>query len=113
VDSGVPFTFLHETVLCGARELLAFRAHSLWLTCLPFALFQEAVERGASQGLAILVNRFGCARFLRHCRAERQGRLIPARKIRFMDFLLLVNLPFIAKIADPSGTSEPINPHTL
>jgi hypothetical protein len=39
-DSGIPFTLLHETVLCGARELLAFRAHNLWLTCLPFALFQ-------------------------------------------------------------------------
>src|SRR5262249_6300119 len=74
VDSGVPFTLLHETVLCSARELLAFRAHRLWLTCLPFALFQEAVERGASEGLAILVNRFACACFLRHCRDEPQGR---------------------------------------
>jgi hypothetical protein len=48
-------------------------------------LFQEAVERGASQGLAILVNRFGCARFLRHCRAERQGRNHSSNKNQIAD----------------------------
>src|SRR5262245_2647469 len=72
--SGVPLAFLHETVLSGAVELLALRAHRLWCACLPFTFFQEAVESGASQWLAILVDCFACAGFLRHCRADRQGR---------------------------------------
>jgi hypothetical protein len=70
-NSGVLLTFLHETVLGGTGELLALGAHRLWLTCLPFAFFQEAVERSASQRLAVLINPFACARFLRHCRADR------------------------------------------
>jgi hypothetical protein len=73
-DSGVPRTFPHETVLSRAREFLAFRAHRLWQACLPLAFFEEAVERGTSQLLAVLANGFACARFLRNCRADRQGR---------------------------------------
>src|SRR5215831_3451814 len=72
--SGVPLAFAHETVLGGAVELLALRAHRLWRACLPFTFFQKAVESGAGQWLAILVDCFACARFLRHCRADRQGR---------------------------------------
>src|SRR5215831_1891170 len=72
-DSGVPLAFAHETVLSGAGELLALRAHRLWRACLPFTFFQEAVESGAGQWLAILVDCFAGARFLRHCRADRQG----------------------------------------
>src|SRR5262245_55684140 len=72
--SGVPLTFLHETVLGGAREFLALRAHRLWRACFPFTFFQEAVESSAGQRLAILADRFACARFLRHGRADRQGR---------------------------------------
>jgi hypothetical protein len=71
--SGVPGTFPHETVLGGTREFLAFRAHRFRQACLPFAFLEEAVERSASQRLAVLANRFACARFLRHCRAHRQG----------------------------------------
>src|SRR6516225_6403221 len=72
--SGVPLAFLHETVLGGAGEFLALRAHRLWRACFPFTFFQEAVERSAGQRLAILADRFACARFLRHGRADRQGR---------------------------------------
>src|SRR5262245_58806677 len=43
--SGIPLAFLHETVLGGAGEFLALRAHRLWRACLPFTFFQEAVER--------------------------------------------------------------------
>src|SRR5262249_25387453 len=57
----------------GAGELLALRAHRLWRACLPFTFFQEAVESSAGQWLAILVDCFAGARFLRHCRADRQG----------------------------------------
>src|SRR5215470_5856619 len=74
VDSGVPLTFLHETVLGGAGELLALCAHRLRRTCFPFAFFQKAGERSASQRLAILTNRFACASLFRHCGADRQGR---------------------------------------
>ena len=73
-DSGVPRTFPHETVLGRARELLAFHAHRLWQACLPLAFFEEAVERGTCQWLAVLANGFACARFLRNCRADRQDR---------------------------------------
>src|SRR5262249_11958710 len=72
--SGVPLAFAHETVLSGAVEFLALRAHRLRRARLPFTFFQEAVESGAGQWLAILVDCFACARFLRHCRADRQGR---------------------------------------
>src|SRR6516162_359841 len=72
--SGVPLAFLHETVLGGAGEFLALRAHRLWRACFPFTFFQEAVERSAGQRLAILADRFACAGFLRHGRADRQGR---------------------------------------
>src|SRR5215831_15301970 len=72
--SGVPLAFLHETVLGGAGEFLALRAHRLRRACFPFTFFQEAVERSAGQRLAILADRFTCARFLRHGRADRQGR---------------------------------------
>src|SRR5262245_3357642 len=72
--SGVPLAFLHEAVLGGAVEFLAFRAHRLWRACIPFTFFQEAVESSASQWLAILVDRFAGAGFLRHGRADRQGR---------------------------------------
>src|SRR5215475_3253225 len=72
--SGISLAFLHETVLGGAGEFLALRAHRLWRACLPFAFFQEAVERSAGQRLAILADRFAGARFLRHGRADRQGR---------------------------------------
>src|SRR5262245_18642748 len=65
-DSGVSLAFLHETVLSSAVEFLALRAHRLWRACLPFTFFQEAVESGAGQWLAILVDRFACAGFLRH-----------------------------------------------
>jgi hypothetical protein len=34
-----------------------------------------------------------------------KAAIIPARRIRFMDFLLLVNLPFIAKIAMTSSVA--------
>src|SRR5262249_2692540 len=73
-DSGVLLTLPHETVLGGAGELLTLRTHNLWRACLPFTFFEEAVGRRASQGLAILATRFACARFLRHYRADRQGR---------------------------------------
>src|SRR5262249_9915962 len=73
-DSGVPLAFAHETVLGGAVEFLALRAHRLRRACLAFTFFHEAVERGAGQWLAILVDCFACARFLRHGRADRQGR---------------------------------------
>ena len=73
-DSGVPRTFPHETVLSRAREFLAFRAHRLWQACFPLAFFEEAGERGPSQWLTVLANRFACARFLSNCRANRQGR---------------------------------------
>src|SRR5215813_1338932 len=73
-DSGVPLAFAHETVLGGAVEFLALRAHRLWRACFPFTFFQEAVESSAGQRLAILADRFACARFLRHGRADRQGR---------------------------------------
>src|SRR5262249_54747778 len=72
--SGVPLTFLHETVLGGAGEFLALRAPRLWRACFPFTFFQEAVESSARQRLAILADRFACAGFLRHGRADRQGR---------------------------------------
>src|SRR5262249_6995373 len=72
--SGVPLAFSHETGLGCAVELLAPRAHRFWRAGLPFTFFQEAVERGAGQWLAILVDCFACARFLRDCRADRQGR---------------------------------------
>src|SRR5262245_40975133 len=72
--SGVPLAFLHETVLGGAGQFLALRAHRLWRACFPFTFFQEAVERSADQRLAILADRFACAGFLRHGRADRQGR---------------------------------------
>src|SRR5262249_29522558 len=72
--SGVPLAFAHETVLGGAVEFLALRATRLRRARLPFTFFQEAVESGAGQWLAILVDCFARARFLRHCRADRQGR---------------------------------------
>src|SRR5215475_15054710 len=72
--SGVTLAFLHEAVLGGAVEFLALRAHRLWRACFPFTFFQEAVESSAGQRLAILADRFACARFLRHGRADRQGR---------------------------------------
>src|SRR5262249_32512461 len=72
--SGVTLAFLHETVLGGTVEFLALRAHRLWRACFPFTFFQEAVESSAGQRLAILADRFACARFLRHGRADRQGR---------------------------------------
>jgi hypothetical protein len=72
-DSGVPRTFPHETVLGRAIEFLAFRTYRLRQACLPFAFFQEAIERSAGQRLTILANPFACARFLRQCRPDRQG----------------------------------------
>src|SRR5215831_10249741 len=73
-QSSVPLAFLHETVLGGAGEFLSLRAHRLWRACFPFTFFQEAVESSAGQRLAILADRFACAGFLRHSRADRQGR---------------------------------------
>ena len=78
-----PHALRHEALLGRTVKRFAFRTHRFASTGVPFALFQEAVERGASQGLAILVNRFGCARFLRHCRAERQGRNHSSKKDSF------------------------------
>jgi hypothetical protein len=60
--SGVPRTFPHETVFGRARELLALAAHRLWQARIPFAFFEETVERSASQRPTVLVNRFACAR---------------------------------------------------
>src|SRR5262249_52574925 len=71
--SALPLALFHLTVLGGAGELLALRAHRLWRACFPFTFFQEAVERSAGQWLAILVDCFACAGFLRHGRADRQG----------------------------------------
>src|SRR5262249_23142654 len=72
--SGIPLAFLHGTVLCRAREVLALPAHRLWRACFPFTFFQEAVESSAGQRLAILADRFAGAGLLRHGRADRQGR---------------------------------------
>src|SRR5580704_11500083 len=53
-DSGAPRTFPHETVLGRAIEFLAFRTYRLRQACLPFAFFQEAIERSAGQRLTFL-----------------------------------------------------------
>src|SRR5262249_31056069 len=108
--SGVPLAFAHETVLSGAVEFLALRAHRLRRARLPFTFFQEAVESGAGQWLAILVDCFARARFLRHCRADRQGRnhgsednSLHGTSSRWWTFLPLVNPSSIAKIAAPNS----------
>jgi|SRR5580693_939366 hypothetical protein len=72
--SSAPHTFPHETVLGRARELLALCAHRLWQAGIPFAFFDETVERSASQRPTVLADRFARARCLRHCRSDRQGR---------------------------------------
>src|SRR6516165_7483622 len=52
--SGVPLAFAHETVLGGAVELLALRAHRLWRACLPFTFFQKAERAAPASGLPFL-----------------------------------------------------------
>jgi hypothetical protein len=81
--------------------LTAFGSHASRLH-----FFRKLLSAAPARGLPFLstalVAHVSCAIAGQSAKAA----IIPARRIRFMDFLLLVNLPFIAKIADPSAAQQ-------